>query len=79
MADTPTTAVQLREVLGEEWSSYVATTSIDIGGARAFNEGDPVPKSHVDNKVVQGWQVAKRGTKAADAAVSPSTDENLKG
>ena len=75
----PLTAAQFREVLGEEWGTYVAATSIDIGGARAFNEGDPLPKSHVDNKVVADWQVARRGTKAASSAASTSPAENPKG
>lgn len=35
-----------------EWGAYVAKNPIDIGGARAFNVGDPVPKSHVDRGVV---------------------------
>ena len=35
-----------------EWGAYVATEAIHIHGARAFNEGDPVPASHVDRGVV---------------------------
>ena len=42
-----------------EWGEYVATEAIDINGVRAFNAGDPVPKSHVDRKVVSADQVKK--------------------
>jgi hypothetical protein len=51
-----------------EWGTYVATTPIDIHGARAFNTGDPVPASHVTNGVVSSDSVAKTTTKAAQAA-----------
>jgi hypothetical protein len=51
-----------------EWSELVATETIHIHGVRAFNVGDPVPKSHLTNGVVDKSQVAKVGTKAADAA-----------
>lgn len=72
MADaTPTiegyTAEQVRE-----WTKYVATEAIFIGGARAFNIGDPVPASHVDRSdpVVSKDQVARVNTKAAAEATS---------
>lgn len=51
-----------------EWGTYVATQSIDIHGARAFNVGDPVPVSHVERGVVSSDAVAKSTTKAAAAA-----------
>lgn len=50
-----------------EWGTYVATEPIDIGGARAFNAGDPVPASHVERGVVSSESVAKTNTKAAAA------------
>lgn len=50
-----------------EWEEYVAVNVITINGARAFNPGDPVPKSHVTNNVVDKADVAKRTTKAAQA------------
>ena len=50
-----------------EWGEYVATQVITINGTRAFNPGDPVPKSHVDSGVVAKEQVARRNTKAAEA------------
>lgn len=40
-----------------EWNTYVAAEPIDINGARAFNIGDAVPKSHVDRGVVRAEQV----------------------
>jgi hypothetical protein len=51
-APVPATAVELREAQRIEYGTYVAVVPIDIGGARAFNVGDPVPVSHVENKVV---------------------------
>lgn len=50
-----------------EWDRYVAKEVITINGARAFNPGDPVPKSHVDNGVVSKEQVVGSNTKAAEA------------
>ncbi len=32
----------------EEYTSFRAARAIDVGSARAFNEGDPVPKSTVE-------------------------------
>lgn len=32
----------------KEYGRYVATEPIDLGGARAFNVGDPVPIQHVE-------------------------------
>ena len=55
-----------------EWATYVATEVININGARAFNVGDPVPASHVTNKVVPAESVAKTTTKAAAAAIEES-------
>lgn len=51
-----------------EYGKYVATEAIFIGNARAFNPGDPVPVSHVENGVVRKDQVAGANTKAATAA-----------
>lgn len=48
-----------------EYGTYVAIEPINIGGARAFNPGDPVPKGHVERGVVDETQVAKANTKAA--------------
>lgn len=59
---------EYRRQQADEYGQYVATKVIHIRGARAFNEGDPVPASHVKNGVVSKDDVAKVGTKAADAA-----------
>lgn len=59
---------EYRKAQEAEYGQFVATKAIDIRGARAFNEGDPVPASHVKNGVVSKDDVAKVGTKAAEAA-----------
>lgn len=56
-----------------EWGVYVASEVIYIAGARAFNVGDPVPKSHVANGVVPDESVARRNTKAAGKAAAAAT------
>jgi hypothetical protein len=68
MADSPTTATQYREMQGAEYGTFVAAVEININGARAFNPGDPVPVSHVNNGVVDEGQVEKVTTKAGRAA-----------
>lgn len=71
MADSPTSptsAAQYREQQGAEYGTYVAAVQIDIDGARAFNEGDPVPVSHVERGVVTADQVTKITTKTGRAA-----------
>lgn len=50
-----------------EYGEFVAVEAIVIAGARAFNPGDPVPKSHVTSGVVDKKQVARTNTKAAEA------------
>lgn len=74
---SPATAAELREAQRVEWNTYVATEAIDIDGVRAFNEGDAVPVSHVDSKVVRADQVAKVTTKAGREAAG--IDTNSKG
>lgn len=71
MADL-TEAEKFHQELVREYNTYVATVEIDINGARAFNPGHPVPASHVERGVVDASQVAKVGTKAADAAATPA-------
>lgn len=63
------TAADRRRSVTDEYGTYVAVTPVDIGGVRAFNVGDPVPKSHVDSGVVPQESVAKASTKAGHAAV----------
>lgn len=70
MADTPLTAAQFKEALGDEYGTFVAVVPININGARAFNPGDPVPKSHVDRGVVEQDQVKKNTTQAGREAIA---------
>lgn len=56
-----------REAQVAEWGKYRAAKPIYIGGARAFNEGDPVPASHVDNGVVRDDEVVAVKAKSAAA------------
>ena len=67
---TPAEVEALRQAQAKEYGTYIAVERINIGGARAFNPGDPVPVSHVegDNPVVRKDQVARVNTKAAAAA-----------
>lgn len=58
---------EYRQAQIAEYGEYVATKPIDIGTARAFNVGDPVPVSHVKNGVVAKADVARRNTKAGEA------------
>jgi hypothetical protein len=62
------TAEQYREAQRAEYGTYVANVAIDIDGARAFNVGDPVPVSHINNGVVDEGQVSKLTTKAGRTA-----------
>jgi hypothetical protein len=45
---------------------YVATAPIFIGGARAFNPGDPVPAEHVERFGLTD-KVARQSTTASAA------------
>lgn len=53
-----------------EYSVYVANKPINVGNARAFNVGDPVPVSHVERGVVSEDDVVKQSTKAGKTAVA---------
>lgn len=64
---TPDEILAAQQAKEDEYGEYVAKDVIAIDGVRAFNAGDPVPKSHVDRGVVDKSQVAKVGTKAAEA------------
>lgn len=66
---------ELAAAQAAEYGTYVATKTITIRGARAFNVGDPVPASHVERGVVDEDSVAKVTTKAGKAVVeqSPTT------
>lgn len=63
----PDTSDDFQKKQEAEWSRWVAKEPINIGGARAFNPGDPVPASHVDNGVVSKDQVVGANTKTAAA------------
>lgn len=58
----PATAEELRAAQQSEYGTYVAKEQITIGGAVAFNAGDPVPVSHVKRGVVANSQVEKAST-----------------
>jgi hypothetical protein len=58
---TPDTAEALRAEQEKEYGTYTAKEAIFIDGVRAFNEGDPVPVSHVKRGVVDSKQVEKKG------------------
>jgi hypothetical protein len=68
VSETPTTADELEAAIAKEYGTYVATAPIDIGGARAFNAGDPVPVSHIERGVVSQDKVAKLTTKSGRVA-----------
>lgn len=57
------TAEAWAEAHAAEYSKYVATEAINLGGARAFNIDDPVPRGHVDGydrpEVVDGEATGK--------------------
>lgn len=59
-----------RQAQAAEYGTFVAKKPIYVRGARAFNEGDPVPKGHVERGVVSEDDVAKVSTKAGKAAVA---------
>ena len=66
----PTPDEQLDAAQRREYGTYVAKEPINIGYARAFNEGDPVPVSHVERGIVSEDQVVKASTKAGQTAVA---------
>lgn len=57
---SPATAEDLRAAQVAEYGTYTAVERIFIGGALAFNAGDPVPVSHVERGVVASAQVTKK-------------------
>lgn len=67
---SPATAEELRSAQAKEYGQYVALSPIYIGGARAFNAGDPVPASHVESGAVSRDKVTGAKTKAAAAVTS---------
>ena len=69
MSEAPVTAAEQQAAIESEYGTYVAVETIFIGGARAFNVGDPVPVSHVERGVVAVGSVKKTFTKAGQAIV----------
>lgn len=68
MPEDPAAEARARlETQAKEYGEYVAVNAIAINGVRAFNAGDPVPKSHVEREIVSKDDVAKVGTKKAEA------------
>jgi hypothetical protein len=55
----PQTVEEFRKEQAAEWGVYTANGPIYIGGVRAFNKGDAVPKAHVDSGAVSPEQVQK--------------------
>lgn len=64
----PQTVEEYKAAQQAEWGQYVAAEAIDIGGARAFNAGDPVPVSHVKAGAVDKSQVKTTAKAEAEAA-----------
>jgi len=68
VSESPTTAAEQQSAIESEYGTFVAVETIFIDGARAFNVGDAVPKSHVAREVVPAESVAKITTKAGREA-----------
>lgn len=64
----------VRKALADDYGQYVAKHTIYSGTARAFNEGDPVPASHVARGVVSTDDVVKTSTKAGQAIVAQTQE-----
>lgn len=60
---TPESVEEYLTAQQAEWGQYVAKEAIDLGGARAFNAGDPVPATHVKDGIVTNSQVTQVATK----------------
>lgn len=71
---TEQTVEEYKAAQSAEWGRYVAAENIDIGGARAFNAGDPVPASHVDAGTVAKSQVTQIATKTEAVKAAEKKD-----
>jgi hypothetical protein len=58
-----------QEAQMREYGVYTATRQIFIGGALAFNPGDPVPVSHVERGIVAVEDVTKEPLPESEVAV----------
>ena len=71
----PQTLEEYKAALEAEWGRYVAAEAIEIGNARAFNPGDPVPVSHVKAGLVDKSAVSDSPSyQAAKSQASKSAD-----
>lgn len=68
------TVEELAAAQAAEYGEYVADGPIVLGGARAFNDGDPVPKSHVERGVVDKSQVRPAPKPPKTAAADKKAD-----
>lgn len=71
----PMTVEQYREAQAAEYGRFIATETIYINGARAFNAGDAVPASHVESGVVNKNQVEQVATKTEAKAAASTTEK----
>lgn len=77
----PPDIAEQQKALAQEWGTWVATQDIQMAnGALAYRKGDAVPKANVDAYSYDqlGW-VAKRDTKAGEAAIAETTPEDTTG
>lgn len=58
------------DAIAKEYGQFVARDAIDVGGARAFNAGDPVPASSVESGAIPRELVVGASTKTAKAVTS---------
>lgn len=75
MSETPTTAAEQQAAIESEYGTWVAVETIFIDGARAFNVGDAVPKSHVERGVVPQESVEKSTTKTGQAKIAAASEK----
>lgn len=70
----PPEVAEQQKAIADEYGYWVATQDIYAGSALAYLKGDAVPKSNVTQHGYDqlGW-VAKRDTKAAEAAIADTT------
>lgn len=66
MVDTPL-ATAHAAAIEAEYGKYVAKVAIDVGGARAFNPGDPVPASSVESGSIPRELVVGSNSKTAQS------------
>lgn len=66
------------EAVAGEYGEFVAVAPIDHDGVRAYNVGDPVPKSNVDRwGYLDRKLVARSSTVAGRAALDSAADNTV--